>query len=205
MSKTLTQHESAAGFSTLLETMAQLDFFTLVLPFVLSYTIFFLALKQVNLFTDQDDDNKFASLIAVVASFFVAQFIATNPWYQTFFIDYFGTLTIGLVGILGLFVLLAFAGWEQHTTWAPALGILSIAVAGAAFLTAGGFGEPYNIQNDIVTDVNWAALFLDTGLIWIIIIGGVLWWLSSGNDTGNGNGLADILNALRGDYDPNGG
>ncbi|MFO7793941.1 MAG: hypothetical protein R6V35_03105 [Candidatus Nanohaloarchaea archaeon] len=200
----MTQHETAAGFSTLLETMAQMDFFTLVLPFILSYTIFFLALKQVNLFTDQDDDNKFASLIAVVASFFVAQFIATNPWYQSFFVDYFGALTVGLVGILGLFIVLAFAGWERHSTWAPLLGILSIAVAGAAFVNAGGFGEPYNIENDVITNVNWAYLLLDTGLIWIILIGGVLWWLSSdGNESeGNGNFFADMIDAMRGNYDP---
>ncbi len=193
----MTQHESAAGFSTLLETMAQLDFFTLVLPFVLSYTIFFLALKQLSLF--EEEGEKFSALVAVVASFFVAQFIATNPWYQDFFVDYFGALTVGLIGILGLFILLAFSGWNISTAQSPVLGILVIAIAGAAFMTAGGFGEPYDIQNDVVTDVNWGALLLDTGLIWILIIGSVLWWLSSGNDTqGGGPDMRDWFDYMFG-------
>lgn len=190
----MTQHESAAGFSTLLETMAQLDFFTLVLPFVLSYTIFFLALRQVDLF-ENSDENRFEALIAIVASFFVAQFIATNPWYQDFFVEYFGALTVGLVGILGLFILLAMMGWDRGDSWGPGLAIVAISIAGAAFLTAGGFGEPYGISDDIVTDLNWAALLLDTGLIWILIIGGVLWWLSK-DGSGNGDEVPGYLRGL---------
>jgi hypothetical protein len=177
--------------------MSQLDFFTLVLPFVLSYTIFFLALKQIELFKEGDDD-KFPALVAVIASFFVAQFIATNPYYSQFFVQYFGKITIGLIGILGLFVLLGFVGWKQKTAKGPGLALVIISIVGAAFVSAGGFGEPWNVSLPI-GDVNLQSLLLDSGLIWLLIIGGVLYWVSSeDNDKGGGANMADALNWLAG-------
>lgn len=195
MNKTLTQHESAAGFSTLLETMAQLDFFTLVLPFVLSYVIFFLAVKQVPIFKKEDDNDKFPALVAVIASFFVAQFIAVNPWYQRFFVDYFGSLTIGMIGILGLLIILGLFNWDLGIFNRPWMALVFIAIAGAAFLTAGGFGEPWDIETDVITNINWGAIFLDTGLIWILIIAGVLYWVSQepDQDPDNNRTMIDAL------------
>jgi hypothetical protein len=175
--------------------MSQLDFFTLVLPFVLSYTIFFLALREISLF---EEDDKFPALVAVIASFFVAQFIATNPVYTTFFVDYFGRITVGLIGLLGLIVLLGFVGWDASTARGPAMALVIISIVGAAFVTAGGFGEPWNVSLPI-GDVNLQSLLLDSGLIWLLIIGGVLYWVSSeDNDEGGGANMADALNWLAG-------
>ncbi len=190
----MTQHESAAGFSSLLETMAQLDFFTLVLPFVLSYVIFFLALKQVPIFKEEGND-KFPALVAVISSFFVAQFIAVNPWYQRFFVEYFGSLTIGMIGILGLLIILGLFNWDLGIFNRPWMALVFIAIAGAAFLTAGGFGEPMDIETDVISNINWGALFLDTGLIWILIIAGVLYWVSQepDNNPGNDRTIVDAL------------
>lgn len=172
----MTQHETAAGFSTLLETMAQMDFFTLVLPFVLSYTVFFLALRQVPLFGDEDND-KFSALVAVIASFFVAQFIAVNPWYQTFFVEYFGSLTIGMVGILGLLIVLGLFNWDLDIFRRPWMALIFMAIAGAAFTRAGGFG-PSRIGDISVGSIDLAGLLIDTGLVWILIIGGVIVWIT---------------------------
>lgn len=190
----MTQHETAAGFSTLLETMAQMDFFSLVLPFVLSYTVFFMALKQVPLFKEEDNQ-KMSSLIAVIASFFVAQFIAVNPWYQTFFVEYFGSLTIGMVGILGLLIVLGLFNWDLDIFRRPWMALVFISIAGAAFVRAGGFG-PSRVDSvpGISEGLNLGSLLIDTGLIWILVIGGVIVWLSSDDeDTGDRVPLIDQL------------
>ena len=174
----MTQHETAAGFSTLLETMAQMDFFTLVLPFVLSYTVFYLALRQVDLFSAVDDEsNKFAALVSVIASFFVAQFIAVNPWYQTFFVEYFGSLTIGMVGILGLLIVLGLFNWDLGIFKKPWMALIFISIAGAAFTRAGGFGPP-RVDSLPTTDIDLGSLLIDTGLIWILVIAGVIVWIT---------------------------
>jgi len=178
----LSQHDAgAAGFSTLLENLAQLDFFTLVLPFVLSYIVFFLAVKELDLFEKQH-----AALIAVIASFFTAQFIATNPFYQTFFIEYFGRITVGMIGLLGLFILMALAGWNVSNARGGFLGLTIIAIVGAAFTTAGGFGPPVLDGSELDFSMIGPLLF-DTGLIWILVIGGVIWWMAKEDDDG-GNG-----------------
>lgn len=188
----MSNHEAgAAGFSTLLETMAQLDFFTLVLPFVLSYVVFFLAVKKLDLFEKQH-----AALIAVIASFFTAQFIAVNPFYQQFFVEYFGRITIGMIGILGLFILMGLAGWNISDARGGFLGLTILSIVGASFITAGGFGPSMIETGDINLSV-LGPLLIDTGLIWLLVIAGVLWWTTSGEDDGDGNdgpGLGDIYN-----------
>lgn len=185
----MTQHDAgAAGFSSLLETMAQLDFFTLVLPFILSYVVFLFALRRVPLF--QDDNNEpekgIPEIVAIVSAFFAAQFIAANPWYQTFFVDYFGRLTLGVVGILGLMILLGLLGLDLNIFQNPAMVILLVVVVGIAFTASGGFGPTTGEVAEYDVS-NLGPILIDTGLIWLLIIGGVLWWTSRDND-GNGGG-----------------
>lgn len=190
----------AAGFSQLLQLLAEQDFFTLVLPFVLSYLVYYIALDQADFFGKSN--KQFTAPIAIIFAFFTAYFIASNPFYQTFFIDYFGRLTVGMVGLVGLFVVLGLAGFGRSTINKALMGIVMIAIAGAAFVTAGGFGPPWfqvgNIEAPslIAQAVNYS---LNTGLVWLIVVGGVLWWTM--RDPGKGGGESEwtpskILGAL---------
>lgn len=190
--------EEAAGFGEFLEYMAQIDFFSLLLPFVLSYAVFYMAVSQLKLF--EESDKNFKGLVSVVGAFFVAQFIATNEWYQTFFIDYFGYVTIGLIGFLGLFTLLALAGAHPGGDWGPAIAIVAIIVTGVAFLQAGGFG-PMDLDTGVAQEI--IAFLLETGLIWILVIGGVILWLSR-DDSDDDDGIHP-LQFLSGNWDANGG
>jgi len=181
------QEAGAAGFSTLLETMAQLDFFTLVLPFILSYVVFLFALRKVPLFQDENDEPEkgIPEIIAVISAFFAAQFIAANPWYQTFFVDYFGRITIGVIGILGLMILLGLIGLDFNIFTNPAMVLVMIAVVGAAFTASGGFGPPvFNLDAGLLTDA--VGILIDTGLIWLVVIGGVIAYTSAEDDGGDG-------------------
>lgn len=191
----MSQHEAgAAGFSTLLETMAELDFFTLVLPFVLSYVVFLFALRKVPLFQDENGDAEkgIPEIIAVISAFFAAQFIAANPWYQTFFVDYFGRLTIGIVGLLGLMILLGLIGLDLTILTNPAMVIIMISVVGAAFTASGGFGPPIiDFSNLGIAEI--ISLLVDTGLIWLLVIAGVIAWTATEDNDNNGTFLEALF------------
>lgn len=182
---------AVGGFNELLATMASQDFFTGVLPFVASYVIFYAIMVRLPIWGGSNegvDAERFSALLAVVFAFFVARFIVLNPWYQTFFVTYVGKLTVGVIGILGLMVLLTMVGWETDIFAKPALAIVMIAIAGAAFTSAGGFGPP--LTEGLLESFNLSQatnLLLDTGLIWILVIGGVLWY-TTGDDNGNDEG-----------------
>jgi len=167
---------AVAGFNQLLETMAQIDAFTGLLPFVLTYVVLYAALKEVPVIEDND---KFPPLIAVIGAFFVARFIVVNPFYQDFFVTFFGKLVVGLIGFIGLLILLAFTGFDIGDSDIPLLMVLMIAIAGAAFTSAGGFGPPWNLSILSTAELSSIIGFtLDSGLIWILIVGGALWWVS---------------------------
>ncbi|PSH00076.1 MAG: hypothetical protein BRC28_01560 [Nanohaloarchaea archaeon SW_4_43_9] len=180
---------AVAGFNQLLETMARMDFFTGVLPFVLTYVVLYAALKKVPVISDQDDKN-FPALVAIIGAFFVARFIVVNPLYQAFFVEYFGKLVIGLMGFVGLLILLAFTGYnlgEKGGLKSPMVVMLMVAVAGLAFATSGGLGfrlptiQGLNLQA-------WLTWFFQSGAIWILVVLGSLWWVSGSDDGSDGSG-----------------
>lgn len=174
---------AVAGFNQLLETMAQMDFFTGVLPFVLTYVVLYAALKEVPVISD-DDNKNFPALLAIIGAFFVARFIVVNPFYQDFFVVYFGKLVVGLMGFIGLLILLAFTGFEIGDSNIPLLMFLMVAIAGAAFTSAGGFGPPWNLGMLSSADIaSITGFVLESGLIWIVLVVGALWWVS--RDEGN--------------------
>lgn len=166
---------AVAGFNTLLESMAAMDFFTGVLPFVLTYVVLYAALDNVPVISDKDN---FPPLIAIIGAFFVARFIVVNPFYQSFFVEYFGQLVIGLMGFIGLLILLAFTGYELADANVPLLMMLMITIAGAAFTSAGGLGFklPGLGELGITQLLGWS---MESGLIWIVVVTGALWWASS--------------------------
>jgi len=190
----LTSHDAgAAGFSSLLETMAQLDFFSLVFPFLLSYVIFLLALRAVPLFQDDEDNPRkgIPEIVSLISAFFTAQFIASNPWYQDFFVEYFGLITIGVVGILGLMILFGLVGLDMNIFTNAAMVILMISIVGAAFTMAGGFGPPVLGSEDI-GGLDLGSLLIDTGLIWLLLIVGVIAWTAREPDNGQGNDTSTL-------------
>jgi hypothetical protein len=169
-----------AGFNQLLETMAQLDFFAGVLPFVLTYVVLYAALDEVPVIKDKDN---FPPLLAIIGAFFVARFIVVNPFYQDFFVVYFGKLVVGLIGFIGLLILLAFTGFNIGDSNIPLLMFLMVAIAGAAFTSAGGFGPPWSLSMLSSAELsNIIGFVLESGLIWILLVVGALWWVSQDSD-----------------------
>ncbi|MFB6144830.1 MAG: hypothetical protein ABEJ98_05965 [Candidatus Nanohaloarchaea archaeon] len=167
------------GFNQLLMTLAEADFFTGVLPFVVTYVVFFMVLRQVHLF----EDDRAPAIISIAAAFFMARFIVLNPAYQTFFVDLFGRLVIGMVGLLGLFTVLAMGGWGEKIFQRKGLLALMLVMVGAAFTVSGGASAflPQDRLSGMASQIT--KLLFDTGLIWIIAVAALLGWTLSDSDS----------------------
>ena len=192
---------AVSGFNQVLQTMAQADFFTGVLPFVITYVVFFFALKKVKIFDNGNE--KVAGIVAIAAAFYVARFITLNAFYQEFFVQYFGTLTIGIIGILGLLVVLAMVGWDINNMpgQGGVFGWLLAGIAVAAFTVSGGVsafipGISSSQFGGVISQAS--SLIFDQGLIWVLLVVAALWWTTSDDNSSSGEGEdgRDLLNKL---------
>ena len=195
----------ATGFSSLIQSMVQQDIFTLVLPFLLSYVVFFLALQRVPILKEEGDDaytRKFSSLIAIIFAFFVVYFLTLNPQYQTFFPEYLGRITIGLIGLLGLATIVAFVSNDSDYLKSPLIFIIIIIVVISAWTMSGGafaFLPATSLPVIGLSIADIGGLLFDNGIIYLIVIGVALYWVSSEAEDDNGNrDAADVISKLIG-------
>ena len=102
---------AVTGFNDFIDLLAQTDFFSSIIPFVLSFIVFYLALKKAPLFRD----NERSSLVVSLASAFVfANFAIANPAYGTFYQNFLAGVTITVLLVAGFLVALADVGVDGH-------------------------------------------------------------------------------------------
>jgi hypothetical protein len=186
----MSSHTGGMGsFGDLIAQMDQLGFFTGLLPFVITYTIFFFFLRKIAegpMGLDEGDGNRadlFAALLSIAFAFFTSRFIMAHPYFQDFFSQFIGRFTVIAIGLLGLLVLLGFVGidFEQRNSVGYILALLVV----AAFAVSGGVSSilPLQSRNEIISS---AAAFLsftiETGLIFVFLIFGLLWWTMGSED-----------------------
>lgn len=194
----------ATGFSALIQSMVQQDIFSLVLPFLLSYVVFFLALQRVPIIKDgESDTTKFASLIALIFAFFVAYFLTLNPQYQAFFPAYLGRITIGLIGLLGLATVIAFIGFDKNYLKSPLIVIISIIIVLSAWTVSGGafaFLPKSALPYLGVSIADIGQVLYENGIIYLVVIGLGLYWVTaeSEDDQDGNNDLANMISKLVG-------
>ncbi|MFB6204835.1 MAG: hypothetical protein ABEJ75_04265 [Candidatus Nanohaloarchaea archaeon] len=170
---------AVATFGGFLQTLQQMDFFTLLLPFVVTYVVALFALRNVDLF---GDENNAPAIIALAVAFFAAQFIAQKPFYQKFFVQFFGRLTVGFIGLLGVMTILGMAGATElindHKT---GLGIILILAVLSVFTFTGGLKAifPYQIPFGQAIQA-----FFESGLVWLVIVGALVYWTSTDQEGG---------------------
>jgi uncharacterized membrane protein YwzB len=174
-----------AGYAELIATLEGADFFIGVLPFVITYAVFFLTLRNSPKFgEDTPQARKMSILVSLAVGFLVSYFVMSTPAYQQFFIQYFGTLTIGLMGIMGLFVAFALTGLHNVVGGAYWWAIPVVILVTASFAVSGGFLpfiEGMMIFGFSVTTLAAMTInvLFDTGLIWLILILAVAGWTAS--------------------------
>lgn len=193
--------EGAGSFGELITSLEGIGFFTGLLPFVITYTIFFFMLRRVadeTLLEDSDRARQFAAILSIAFAFFTSRFIVMNPVYQQFFTQYLGRFTVLMVGFLGLLVLLGWFGIELGEMGAGIWGGIAALFIAALFVVSGGLRAsllPVENQNQIISGIlgilNWS---INTGVIFIFLIIGLLWWsLQDPSDDGGPSTLNKLF------------
>lgn len=183
-----------AGFADLMMSLQQADFFTGLLPFVIVYSIFYVALINAPKFKESP---KITTLVAASFGFLASFFVLQSPFYQSFIVDYFGFLAVGILGVVGLMTALMLTGFKEwfdmsgpgeSNSLAIALGLVAVGAVVSAFVSAGGLGTTSAGSGAVAGLVALLAYIVNTGLIWGVVILLVLaYGLSSdlGEDGGN--------------------
>lgn len=175
--------EGAGSFGQLIQSLEGIGFFTGLLPFVITYAIFFFMLRRVaakTLLEDEGRAKQFAAILSIAFAFFTSRFIVMNPVYQEFFTQYLGRFAVLMVGFLGLLVILGWFGIELDEMGAGIWGGVAVLFISALFVVSGGLRAsilPLENQNQILNALfgflNWS---INTGVIFIFLIIGLLWW-----------------------------
>ncbi|WP_414837870.1 hypothetical protein ACK3SF_00490 [Candidatus Nanosalina sp. VS9-1] len=171
------------SFGGLMETLTGIDFFTGLLPFVITYTVFFFILRYLasEVLFDGWDDNKpdqFAAILSIAFAFFTANFILNQPWAAAFFSQYLGRLTVIIVGLLGLLALLGFVGIDLDSSKTGVGWVMALLVI-AAFAVSGGVSSilPVSSRNAAIAYLsNGLTYMIDSGLIFLVLIAGLLYY-----------------------------
>ncbi|MBC5792981.1 MAG: hypothetical protein H8Z69_02965 [Nanohaloarchaea archaeon] len=158
--------------------MADMDVFTVLLPFLLSLALFNFILKDLDIFDEDTLGQKTAGLIALILSLFVAYFLVANPYYQNFFTDYFARIAIGIAGLLGLLIFLAYAGVKPGNV--PLVTALVVLGTVGAFAMSRGFDAFLPTSQVPVLDMSIQQIFrglVDSGVIYLLIIGLAVYYI----------------------------
>ncbi len=193
----------AVTFSGIIQTWAEMDIFTVVLPFFLSLLLFNFILRNLEIFDSDNFGEKTAGLIAVVLSLFVAQFLVANPYYQSFFTDYFARIAIGIAGLLGLLIFLSYAGVKPGKI--PIITAIVVAGAVGAFGMSRGFSAFLPTSQLPIFNVSLRQIFqasLEYGVVYIIIIGVAVYYIvHDTRDNDDETRTGEVLEALLGQRD----
>ena len=181
------------GFEQLLASGSDIGLFSGILPFIITYTIFFFLIRRIGLLKDNNDT--FAAILAIAFAFYTSRFIIMNPGYQQFMLDYVSRIALITVGLLGLLVVLAFVGLDLSSD-VQGLGYIMALIVIVAFTVSGGVpviaGD--GALGQVQELVNW---LINSGTIWILAVLGLLGWtLKDSDDEDDDGGLPELFSAI---------
>jgi branched-subunit amino acid transport protein AzlD len=173
--------EGTTSFGQLMQNLEGIGFFTGLLPFVITYAIFFFLLRKVGeeiLNEDTGRPQQFAAILSIAFAFFTSRFILINPVYQQFFTQYLGRFTVLAVGLLGLLVILGWLGIEVTNLGNGLWGAIAALLILAVFVVSGGLRSslaPLESQNEILNAIlGFISYSISSGIIFIFLIIGLL-------------------------------
>lgn len=168
--------------------------FSGILPFIITYTIFFFLIRRIGLL-DEDNDT-FAAILAIAFAFYTSRFIIANPVYEQFILDYVSRIALITIGLLGLLVVLAFVGMDLSNN--NGLGYIMALIVIVAFAVSGGIpviaGE--GALGTVYSTFNW---LIESGTIWVLAVLGLLGWtLRDDDENENDGGLPELFTGIGG-------
>lgn len=166
----------ATGFASFLTALEGVDFFTLLLPFLVTYVVLLFGVRQIG----HLDDSNVPPVVALAGAFFLAFFLANNPAYQSFFTEYWARIAIGMMGVLGLGAILGLAGWGDVLSNSKPLAGLILLAGLIVFGRTGGLDAVVPLPDTTVSEVLSQAL--NSPLIWLLPLAAVMYWTAPSSD-----------------------
>ncbi|MFB6193010.1 MAG: hypothetical protein ABEK00_02065 [Candidatus Nanohaloarchaea archaeon] len=186
----------ATGFAALITTLEGVDFFTLLLPFLVSYVVLLFGVRQIG----HLDDTSVPPVVAIAGAFFLAFFLANNPQYQSFFTEYWARIVIGMMGVIGLGAILGLAGWSDVLSDSKPLAGLILIAGLIIFGRTGGLEAVIPLPDSSVQQV--LNTVFNSPLVWLLPLGLVMYWTApSSGDGDGGSSLEDKLDFVLGNGD----
>lgn len=180
----------ATGFASLLTALEGVDFFTLLLPFLVTYVVLLFGVRQIG----HLDDSNVPPVVALAGAFFLAFFLANNPAYQSFFTEYWARIAIGMMGVLGLGAILGLAGWSDVLSDSKPLAGLILLAGLIVFGRTGGLDAIVPLPDTTVSEV--LAQALNSPLIWLLPLAAVMYWTAPSSDDGSDDGATTLEKLL---------
>lgn len=186
----------ATGFASLLTALEGVDFFTLLLPFLVTYVVLLFGVRQIG----HLNDTNVPPVVALAGAFFLAFFLANNPAYQSFFTEYWARIAIGMMGVLGLGAILGLAGWDNVLSDSKPLALLVLLAGLIVFARTGGMDAIVPLPDTTLSSM--VNSLLNSPLIWLLPLGLVMYWTSPSSDDGDGgSSIEDKLDFVLGNGD----
>jgi hypothetical protein len=154
--------------------LAQVGFYSFLLPVLLIWVLIFALLETLGIF--KDEEKKPNSRVNTIVALVIALFIGANPAFRTWFSLQLMPLFTGytgvvLVGILFLLLILGMLGitssvWQNKSTW---IIIAAILIVFLIFRGSGGFRGPLGGPDIVIGGISLPII-----IVWAIIIGLIL-------------------------------
>ena len=170
---------AALDFSQLQNVMKDAGFYDFILPWLLAFSIVFGILQTVNVFKKGDKPNTSVdATISMVVAFYLTIFTPYSGFLSDFFGKLFGSSIIVLSGVLVLLMFVGIFGLNLKTDLLA--GNMKYAVVGIGIVLAAGLFFNANAGIFSFGDINLVGGEILTVVIFLAIIGFVMWYVVSG-------------------------
>lgn len=173
----------ATTLGGVMQSLESVGFYNIVLPFVLSFVIFYGILRKIEVFGDKN--NEISAVIAGVFAFFVVNYVPVSQSLSVFFSNLVGAWSVVLVVIVLMMTGAGLLGVKPENL--PGHGYFAWIAALAALLLAFSWGG-LSMVSPGGSDVSFFLTNQDLLSIFVLLIGAVAVWyvVSSGNGEENG-------------------
>lgn len=174
----MTSHTLLSGT---LQTLEGIGFYNIVLPFVLTFVIFYGILRKIELFGDKN--NEISTVIAVILAFFVVNYVPVSQSLALFFSNLVGAWAVVLVVIVLMMTGAGLLGVKPDNL--PGQGYFAWLVALAALFLAIYWGGVSMVAPGSLQGVEAFLSAQNALAVFVLLLGaGAVWYVAAGDEDG---------------------